>query len=92
MRKNLFKIEKSYFWDSSYLWWLLVHQNLEKMMEARLQVQPATSSKGPTPIDLRFPILTKFHGSYYEFMDKLYAPMVEILTRKPTHRICQSTI
>lgn len=76
VRKNLFKMEKSTFWHSSYLWWLIVHQKLEVLVEVGLQVEPATLTIGPMPIDLRVPLLNKLHGSYYEFMEKFYASMV----------------
>jgi len=35
-RKNIFKIEKLDFWHSSYLWWLIVHQNMEVLVEGGL--------------------------------------------------------
>lgn len=92
MRRNIFKIEKSDFWHSSYLWWMLVHQNLEKFMEVGLQVELATLTIGPTSIDLRVPILTKLHKLYYDFMYKFYASMVEILIGKPPNRLRQTTI
>lgn len=87
IRRILFKIKKLDFRHSSYLWWLLVHQNLEKLMEAGLQVQPTTMTTRLAPIDLRVPILTKLHRSYYEFINFFYVPMVEIMIGEPPHRL-----
>lgn len=61
-------------------------------MEAQLQVELATLTMGPAPINLRVPILTKLHGSYYEFMENFYALIVEILIGKPPNIVCQTTI
>jgi len=61
-------------------------------VEVRLQVEPSTLTIGPMQIGLRVPILSKLHGSYYEFMDKFYALMVEILIEKPPNKLCQTTI
>lgn len=91
-RKNLFKIEKIDFWHSSYFWWLIVHQNVEALVEGGIQVEPTILTTTPMPIDLIFPILTKLHGSYYEFMEKFYALVVQILTGKAPHRLHQSTM
>jgi len=33
VRKNLFNIEKSNFQHLSYLWWLIIHQNMEALVE-----------------------------------------------------------
>lgn len=76
VRKNLFKIEKIDFQHSFYLWWLIVHQNLEALVEGGLQFEPMNLTTMPTQIDLRILVLTKPHGSYYKFMEKFYAPMM----------------
>jgi len=61
-------------------------------LEARLQIEPANQPTRPAPIDLWFLVLTKLHESYYEFMDKFHAPMVEMLIGKPPNTLCQTTM
>ena len=90
VRKNLFNIEKFNFRYLSYLWWFIIHQNLEFMVEEELQIMQTTSSTVPTPIDLRVLVLTKMHGSYYEFMEKYFALSLRILTSRITHKLHQS--
>jgi len=92
IRRYLFKIEKSDFIHSSYLWWLLVHRNLRILVEIKLQVEPTSPNTGPIPIDLMVLVLTKLQGLYYEFMDKFYAIMVKIMIGKLPNRLHKSTI
>jgi len=86
----LFKIEKSNFKYSSYLWWLFTHQNIDILIEVRLLVQLMNPKVAPVPIDLMVPILSKLHGLYYEFMDKFYAIVVQILIRKLPSKLSKS--
>ena len=88
--KNLVNIEKSRFQHSSYLWWLIVHQNFEALVEVGLQIEQDILSIASTPIDLKVPMLTKTHGSYYEFMKKFFSPVMQILTGRVTHRLHRS--
>jgi len=76
IKRCLFKIEKLNFRHSSYLWWLFTHQNLDKLVEVGLLIQLMNPNATPIPIDLMVPILSKFHGLYYEFMDKFYVTIV----------------
>jgi len=46
----------------------------------------------PMPIDLMVLILSKLHGLYYEFMDKFYAIVVQILIEKLLSRLQKSTM
>lgn len=92
IKRCLYKIEKFDFRHSSYLWWLMVHQNLKALMEAGLQIEPISQNTSLAPINLRVPIMTKLYGLYYEFMDKFYAIMVQIMIRKLPSRLCRSTI
>lgn len=90
IRKNMFNIEKFDFCYSSYLWCLIVHQNLEALVEARLQFKSMTLTIVPMPIDLRVSLLTKVHGQYYEFMEKFFSLIMQILMGKVTHRLHRS--
>jgi len=61
-------------------------------VEEGLQVEPLTLAPTPTLIDLRISVLKKWYGSYYEPMEKFYAPLMQILMRKATHKLHQSTM
>lgn len=91
-KRCLFKIKKSNFRHSSYLWLLLAHQNLDKLIKARRLVQSVNPNVAPILIDLMVPILSKLHGSYYEFMYMFYATIVQILIEKLSSRLCKSTM
>jgi len=91
IKRCIFKIKKSNFRNSSYLWWLLAHQNLDKLMEVGLPIQLANPSTRSIPIDLRVLFLSKLHGSYYEFIDKLYAIIMHILIGRLPSRPHKST-
>lgn len=88
--KNLFNIKKGDFRHSSHLWWLIVHKNLQSMVEGGLSIVPITSSIASTTIDMRVPMLTKVHGSYYEFMEKCFSLVMKILIGRATHRLHES--
>lgn len=62
VRKNLLNIKKSNFYNSSYLCWLIVHQNLEDLAKGGLQVELETLSTTPKPIDFKVLVLKEFHG------------------------------
>ena len=73
IRKNLFNINKGDFKNSSYMWCLIIHQNLQSLVDGGLSIVPTTSYITPTTIDMRVLVLIKVHGSYYEFMEKLFS-------------------
>jgi len=76
IKRYLFKIEKLDFIHSSYLWWLLAHQNLDKLVEVGLPIESMNPSTRLVSIDLRVPVLSKLHGLYDKFMEKFYAIIV----------------
>jgi len=48
-----------------------------------------SSFEAPTSIDMRVPVLTKVHGSYYKFMDKCFALVMRMLKGKIVYRLHQ---
>jgi len=38
IKRNLFNIDKGDFRHSSYLWWLIVHQNLQVLVDGGLPI------------------------------------------------------
>jgi len=90
IRNNLFNIDKGDFRHSSYLWWLIIHENLQFLVDGGLSIVPTTASIAPTSIDMRVLVLTKTHGSYYEFMEKCFALVMKILMGRNVHRLYQT--
>jgi len=90
IRNNLFNINKGYFRHSSYMWWLIFHQNMQILVDGGLSVLLATISIALSLIDMRVLVLMKVHGSYYDFMKKCFAPFIKILTWRNAHRLHQT--
>lgn len=87
---NLFKIGKIDFRHYSFLWWLIIHQNLQFLVNGGLYKVVVTTAITPSSNDIKALVLTKVNNSYYEFIKKFYVSTMKMVTGYEVAKLYQT--